>query len=357
MKAFFEKYKSYLPAAFFIGGFLFDLLTLSRIDESLQLIQQLIYLLVIGAFLVVEKMPKTESFFSVGKKSKIWSYRHEATHFLLGSLLSAYMIFYFKSSSIWNSFIFISLLAAILILNEFEKIKGLGDSIRFSLFSLCSASYFIILVPILWNYLGFLTFLFGVSFSGVFVYLYIHAISKYSQIEKKKIISHMLLPTLATHGLFVLLYIFRVLPPVPLSLEKVGIYHNIQKSGPEYQLYYDRPFWKFWQKGEQHFIAQPGDKIYCFTSIFAPAFFKDRVQMEWWLSTKNGWQKTDSVPLEISGGSEKGFRGYTFKSNYDAGDWQIRVVTSDAREIGRIYLTVEKSATPITNREWKVETY
>lgn len=357
MKSFLIKYRNYWPAAFFIGGFLFDLLTLSRIDETFQLVQQFIYLLIIGFFLVIEKSQKVENFFAAGRRATVWSYKTEAIHFMLGSLLSVYMIFYFKSSSIWNSFVFIIVMATLLVLNEFEKIKGLGDAVRFSLFSLCSASYFICLVPILWNHLGFLTFLFSIAISTVFIYAFIHQLKKYVHLEQKQIFLNIFLPSIGVHILFLLLYVFKLMPPVPLSIQKMGIYHDIKKTNNIYELSYDRPFWKFWQKGAQSFVSQPGDKLFCFASVFAPAFFKDHVRMEWWLKQKNGWSKTDSIPMQISGGADKGFRGYTVKGNYDPGNWQIRVVTSDDREIGRIYFTVEKTEDIQAVRDWKTDTY
>lgn len=351
-----DKNRRYFPAAFFIGGFVFDLVTLSRIDETFQLVQQFIYLAIIGAYLVFEKSQRVEAFFSSGRRATIWSYRTEAVHFLLGSLMSVYMIFYFKSASIWNSFIFIGGMAVLLVLNEFEKVKGLGDITRFSLFSLSSVSYFIYLVPILWKTVGFFTFIFSLAASAVFVYIFIHRLKKYEHIKGSHIFSRVFLPSMAVHVIFLVLYIFRLLPPVPLSVEKIGIYHDIKKANGEYQLSYDRPIWKFWQRGAQSFVAQPGDKVFCFASVFAPTFFRDQIKMEWWYGTGAGWSRTDSIPMQISGGNDRGFRGYTFKGNYDPGDWQIRVVTSDDRELGRIYFSVEKNAQPET-REMKLETY
>lgn len=358
MRQWLEKYKPYFPAIFFVLGFLFDLFTLARIDETFQLVQQFVYLLVIGILLVYEKSPGVERFFSTGRRVNIWNYRVEVIHFLLGALLSVYMIFYFKSSSIWNSFIFIGVMAALLVLNEVERVKGLGDVIRFSLFSLCSASYFICLVPILWQHVGFFTFLFSLTMSGIFIVFFLHRISKFDHLSNNYLFTRIMAPSVAVHVLFFVLYIFRLLPPVPLSIEKIGIYHDIQKTGGEYQLHYDRPYWKIWESGAQTFTAHAGDKVYCFASIFAPNFFKDQVRMEWWLKGKNGWTKTDSIPMQISGGRDKGFRGYTVKVNYDPGEWQIRVVTSDAREIGRIYVTIEKThqLSP-ADREFHLDTY
>lgn len=356
MRQWIEKNKPYFPAEFFIAGFVFDLVTLSRIDEDLQLVQQFIYLVVIGFLLIFEKSQKVEKWFSQGFLNKIWHYRHEGIHFLLGSLLSVYTIFYFKSASIWNSFIFIGSLSLLMVLNEFEKIKGLGGILRFGLFSLCSCSYFIYLVPIVWQHLGFFTFLFSLILSGIFYYCFFYLVSRYEHLTSKQLFIEVLCPGLAVHTFFFVFYIFGLIPPIPLSIEKIGIYHQITKSKDEYQLSYDRPWWRFWQNGAQTFIAEPQDKIHCFVSIFAPRFFHEQVRMEWWMKLAQGWQKTDSIPFQIAGGREKGFRGYTVKNHFDAGDWQVRVVTSDDRELGRIYLTVTKEAV-VSPREMRLETF
>lgn len=342
MRQWIEKNKPYFPAEFFIGGFVFDLVTLSRIDEGFQLIQQFVYLLVIGFLLIFEKSQRVERWFSTGFLQKIWVYRYEVIHFLLGSLLSVYTIFYFKSASIWNSFLFIGGLSALMVLNEFEKIKGLGGLIRFSMFSLCSCSYFIYLVPIVWQHLGFFTFVFSLILSGVFYYCFFYLVSRYQHITSKQLFIEVLVPGITVHALFLILYVIKFIPPIPLSVEKMGVYHQINKQQDQYVLQYDRPWWLFWQKGAQTFVAAPEDKIHCFVSIFAPSFFREQVKMEWFLQTKNGWQKTDSIPFQISGGRDQGFRGYTVKSRFDAGEWQVRVVTSDDREMGRIYFSVSK---------------
>lgn len=357
MRQWIEKNKPYFPAEFFIAGFLFDLITLARIDENLQLIQQFCYLMVIGFLLIFEKSQRVERWFSTGFLNKVWVYRYEVIHFLLGSLLSIYTIFYFKSASIWSSFAFIGALSALMVLNEFEKIKGLGGILRFGMFSLCSCSYFIYLVPIIWQHLGFFTFMFSLFLSGIFYYFFFYMVSRYEHMSSKQLLTEVLLPGIAVHVLFFVLYVVGYLPPIPLSVEKMGVYHQISKSQDQYVLQYDRPWWLFWQKGAQTFVAGPNDKIHCFVSIFAPNFFREQVKMEWWLLQPKGWQKTDTIPFQISGGRDKGFRGYTVKNNFDSGEWQVRVVTSDNREMGRIYLSVTKSPEVLSDREMSTEFY
>jgi hypothetical protein len=356
MKKLIENYKPYFPAMFFIGGFVFDLVNLDRIDEDLVLIIQFIYLSIVGFALWGEKSITIERWFSVGWRNKAWHYRHEAIHFFLGALMSVYTIFYFKSASMWNAFFFIGGLAAIFVLNEFEKVKGLGSVLRFSLFALCSCSYFIYLVPIFWQHISFFTFMFSLMLSGIFYLCFFYLLSRYEHVTSKQLAMEVLVPGVMVHIGFFLLYVFKFLPPVPLSAEKMGVYHDIKKVSGQYELFYERPWWLFWQSGAQSFVSGPQDKIYCFASIFAPDFFKEQVSMQWFYKEKNGWKKTDSIPIQIAGGREGGFRGYTVKSRYDEGDWQVRVVTSDDREVSRIYFTVKKDPNLIQH-EFKIDTF
>jgi len=56
---------------------------------------------------------------------------------------------------------------------------------------------------------------------------------------------------------------------------------------------------------------------------------------------ERGWTLQDTIPIKIVGGRELGFRGYGFKTRYDPGKWKVHVETTDGREIGRIYFTLE----------------
>src|SRR5690606_12177978 len=88
-----------------------------------------------------------------------------------------------------------------------------------------------------------------------------------------------LVPAGIVAGVLVALYIAKALPPIPLSAQYIGIYHEMERvkvdspdKDPEtkYVLRYERPWWKFWQNGAQTFYARPGDRIYCFVRIFSP---------------------------------------------------------------------------------------
>jgi hypothetical protein len=153
----------------------------------------------------------------------------------------------------------------------------------------------------------------------------------------------MVLPFAGIQVLFVALYFLRLIPPVPLSVTYMGIYHGIKKDGGHYELQYTRSKWRFWQHGDQTFSARPGDVIYCFAQVFSPSRFKDEIQVRWlYYDPRRGWSKADAIPLNIVGGREEGYRGVTKKENYQPGDWRVVVETRDGREVGRIGFTIEK---------------
>ena len=141
---------------------------------------------------------------------------------------------------------------------------------------------------------------------------------------------------------FLVFYFFRLIPPVPLSIPFIGVYHAVEKTQDTYRLSHERPPWRIWHHGDQEFLAQPGDKVYVFFRVFSPTRFSDQVLVRWyWKDGARGWTLQDSIAIKIVGGREQGFRGYGFKTNYQPGEWKVQVETTDAREIGRVYFDLE----------------
>jgi hypothetical protein len=98
-----------------------------------------------------------------------------------------------------------------------------------------------------------------------------------------------------------------------------------------------------WHHGDQLFLARPGDRIFCFTRIFAPRHFRDGLKVRWaYLNPSHGWTGTDAIPLTISGGQEHGWRGVAYKRNFVPGRWKVNIETDDGREVGSIRFTVEE---------------
>jgi hypothetical protein len=356
MRQLYKKYHGYLPASFFIGGFIFDLLTTDRIDQSFSLIQQALYLFLIMILLYWEVITPTIFLKEDSFLNKVWTFHVEVLHFLFGSLLSLYAIFYFKSSSLITSFVFMAFLASILIINELPRFQKSGIVVRSSLFALCLSSYFIYLIPVLTGKIGFFPFIFSMTLS-MCLFLFLCTRIHIRKADKKWLHQKVLLPGIVIQTLFVVLYVTKLLPPVPISLKYIGIYQDINKQNGDFYLNYERPWWKIWQSGAQTFVKREGDKIYCFVSIFSPTQFKDNVQLVWYLKNKQGeWSRVDQVTLPILGGRDQGYRGYASKANFELGKWQVRVITSDLREVGRVSFEVVDAELG-SQRKWLQDKY
>jgi hypothetical protein len=339
-EVFYNRHKEVFPAFFFFSGFFFDILTLGRIDELSNILIQLLYLGLASCLLVLE----FSDFINKKQKNKLLyylqKYHQETFHFLLGSLLSAFALFFFKSSSIANSFLFIILFIVILVVNEFKAFQKLGKVIRFLLLLLCYICYFILLVPIILGIINSFVFMGSIALSALFLFGFYKFLSKLEiipEMEGKRII---LFPGSAMISGFIILYFLQIIPPVPLSLEKIGIYHKVERAYPVYKLYHERPWYRFWQTGDQRYIARPGDKLFVFVRIFSPGGFSDAVVLHWMKDVNGTYKTSDRIRINIKGGRGKGYRGISFKSNYETGQYRVKVETLSGLEIGRINLEV-----------------
>jgi hypothetical protein len=338
-----QRYERYFPAAFFVGGFVFDVFTLGRIDDLFNIVQQGTYLVIIGVMLAYELVARERKVEFTGWKGKAWEYREFVVHFLFGSLLSAYTLFYFKSASIMTSFAFLVFMVGLLVINEFESFQKLGLGVKFALYSLCMTSYFAYLVPIVLGSVGSIPFLLSLAAKSAIWLILLRALS--ARIADRMVLrNQILVPGALVQAVFLALYVAQAIPPVPVSIDYLGIYHSIEKENGQYRLGYYRPWWKIWQNGDQSFAARPGDKVYCFVRIFSPTRFRDQVKVRWLFKDRRGWQSSDAIPLEIVGGRNEGFRGFAFKANYQPGDWRVQIETTDGREIGRIAFSIEADA-------------
>jgi hypothetical protein len=317
----------------------FDILTTGRIDSWLTIAQQAIYLSVIAAILLHMFLQQTTAVPEPAVRGALtrwyYDYRSPLVHFLLGALLNLYAIFYFKSSSLLVSFGFLGLLVVVLLANELKRVKTLGLPFKFALLSLCFLSFAGYLVPMLVGSIGLGVFLLSMLAGSVPL-----AAAAWRMPREKFALARrqILVPLGCVVVGFLSFYLFRLIPPVPLSIPFIGVYHQVERTADGYRLSHERPAWRFWHNGDQKFLAQPGDRVYVYFRIFAPAGFADQVQMRWhWKDPARGWVPHDAIPIRILGGREQGFRGYGFKANYQPGEWKVQVETGDGREIGRVY--------------------
>jgi hypothetical protein len=354
----FKENERAVAAAFFAAGFVFDMLTAGRIDSWATIGQQAVYLAVIMAVLLQmfreQGLPAPEPAGMTRLRRWTYEYRGAAVHFLLGALLNLYAIFFFKSSSLAVSFGFLGILVALLLANESRRFKALGLPIKFALLALCFLCFFATLLPVLAGSIGLAMFLASMlagslPLAGAAWRIRRSAPERFALARRQ-----ILVPAGCVLVAFLGFYLFRLIPPVPLSIPFIGVYHSAERTAEGYRLTHEREWWRFWHNGDQAFLAQPGDKIYVFFRIFSPSRFADQVQVRWFWRAGGGiggWALQDAIPIAIVGGREQGFRGYGFKSNYQPGEWKVQVETTDGREIGRIYFDL--ALAPQAPRMWQ----
>lgn len=344
LKLYYEKNEGRIAPLFFIGGFVFDMITVERVDSWLTIGQQALYLAVVTAVLTQLFLeaggppPALESMPAL--RRSYHRYRTAIMSFFLGTLLNLYTIFFFKSSSLLVSFSFLLVLASLLLVNQFNRFKWLGLSFKFALLSLCGLSFCVNVVPIFFGQVGVAVFLISIGIGCLPVIALAGWIGSRSPDHFPRVRNQILVPFGLVLLAFLTGYFFRVIPPVPISIPFIGVYHAVERTEDVYRLSHERPPWRFWHNGDQQFRAQPDDKVYVYFRVFSPTRFSDEVRMLWFWKER-GWVLQDSIPIKIVGGRAEGFRGYGFKSKYQPGAWKVQIETNDGREIGRVYFDLQ----------------
>ncbi len=341
VKDYYHNHERACTAGLFVAGFLFDTLAVGRIDAPHNIIHQACYLS-LCAWLTGLEIRERQGAFSPPERFKTaWRYHEGATHFMLGTLINIYTLFYFKSASLLASLVFMLFWCALLGVNELRLFPGSGTTLRMTLAALCLVSYFGYLIPMLAGGIGPWVFLGSLAAAAAVWAPYVWRLQTYLPDRPQIVWRHALMPFLAVEFVFGLLYFSKLIPPVPLSLSSVGIFHEVRKTGDQYQLTMTRSKWRFWERGDQTFLARKGDKIFCFVSIFSPTRFRERLSVRWlFYEAGEGWKDSDAIPLEVVGGRDGGYRGFTVKTRHKPGRWRVVVETSDGRELGRIGLRV-----------------
>lgn len=323
---------------FFVGGFLFDSLTMSRIDNVLDLALQTFYLSMITVILVAQVAVQQGRWIPQGWITKFWHYETEAIHFFYGGLLSGYIVFYFKSASASRSAFFLILVAVLMVANEMPQVKKAGARLRIGLHAFCIVSFLNYLIPVLIGFMNHWTFAASVALAALAVGFMVKRLSGWYP-QRRSAMWTLGWPPVLVLIVLVTLYVGKWIPPVPLSLKYMGIYHQIARENTDYALSYPKPSWyTFWKKESRPFRARPEDVVNCFVRVFAPRRFTHQISLRWSVQDpRTGrFMISDRVPLAIHGGRGEGFRGFAAKSRHTPGQWRVEAVTEDDRIIGSV---------------------
>lgn len=338
--------KHYWLSLAFLLGFIVDNITLNRVDQLFDNLILLAYV-VLAMFSILflyaamaDKLP--ERWVPFARK-----YTPLLTQYSFGGLLSGMLIFYGRSGSWSDSWPFLLIILVGIFGNETIRNRASRLIFNLSLLFVGLFSYMVLIVPVVTGYMGPWVFI-G---SGVLALLIMHGFLKLLGLIVPNFLEIHIKSIIFSIGCifagFNFLYFANIIPPIPLSLKDVGIYHSVVRfDNGDYQLKYEKPaWWKFWQDSDDVFHPDAGGNVYCFAQVFAPTRLSTDIYHSWdyYDETKKEWVEHSRLSYPISGGRDKGFRGYTLIENFKDGTWRCSVETARGQVLGREKFKVDSS--------------
>lgn len=336
-----KPYERQLSALAMVGGFIFDNFAFGRIDHPAIQAVFVGYLLFAGASIALQHYFESRA----ERRGVPFRWRtlvSATTQFALGALWSAFLIFYTRSSAIVVSWPFLLVLFGIFVSNEIFREYHSRLVFTVVLFFIAVFSYATFVVPIVVGTINEFTFLLSdICALAVFtVYLLLLAILGRKRIWED--IGGLAIGSGAAFAAINLFYYLNILPPIPLAMADVGIYHRIERIDGGYRATGEPVPWtvKFGQPRTVH--LRPGEPLYAYSAVFAPIQLKTKIVHRWqYHDGKKGWVTAATIAFPIRGGRDNGYRGFTIKSNPKPGAWRVDIDTVDGRVIGRIGFYVQ----------------
>lgn len=341
--------KRYWLTVAFLLGFVIDNLTLNRVDQVFDNIILLTYVVLAAAALLLLYAG------TAGKLGEHYSpvvrkYAPLGVQFAFGGLLSGMLIFYGRSGALVESWPFLTVILAAIYFNETITNRTERLIYNLAIFFIGLMSYTVLVIPVLTGVMGPWIFIASGLLALMLMYGYLMALYRiiphFMELQAKIVVF-----TIGTVFVgFNFLYFTNIIPPIPLSLKDVGIYHSvIRLENDRYQLKYEEGrWWQFFRDSDTTFHPQPGGNVYCFAKVFAPTRLATDIVHNWEFKNPatGDWESYARLPYAIQGGRSDGYRGYTLIRNWQDGQWRCSVETARGQVLGRERFTVDSSEPP-----------
>ena len=343
-------YMRYISPLSLIAGFLADYyILLRRVDlwqSNLLLFSYIVISgLCIGLFALIE----------TGRLRHPWILKFTPflpviAQFAFGGLFNGFLALYSKSAAFAASWIFVALLAVLLLANERFVRFYMRFTSQIAIYFTALFSFLIFFLPVIFKKIGPLMFLASGIVSLVLVFLFLYVLSK----VVPEVVAQSRTQIARTIAIifigFNVLYFTGAIPPLPLALREAGVYHGASRVGDSYRLLAEpTPWYASYLRYNTVFHRAPGESVYVFTAVFAPSGLTTTIFHEWqhYEASLGEWQTQETIPFFIVGGRDGGYRGYSIKSGVTAGSWRVNVVTEFGQMIGRVSFTVAPSSAPV----------
>ncbi len=344
----YRKFKHHWLTIAFILGFVLDNLTLNSVEQVFDnsILAMYIFLSMASMLLLYAGSAQKLN----DRNSELArTYAPLFIQYAFGGLLSGMLIFYGRSGDWGQSWPFLLLILSVIYGNETIRNRSARLVFNLSVFFIGLFSYTVLIIPVITGLMNVWVFLGSGLIAICIMYFFVQALFK---VVPNFITLHLraIIFTIgAIYVTFNTLYFTNIIPPIPLSLKDVGIFHSVVRfENGDYQLKYEKgKWWQPFKNSDSTFHAAPGDNMYCFAKVFAPTKLSIDIYHRWEYKDANGkWVEHFRTSYPISGGSDGGYRGYTLVKSFNSGEWRCSVETERGQVLGRETFTVEKGVTP-----------
>lgn len=343
-----QRYERHISLGAVFGGFAFDLFFITGPDNIIDNLLLLAYLLLAAIIIVLLNV---RSRAQMDRKSRteplILLF---VLQFCFGALASNLLILYGKSGTWGSSALFIGLLVAFIFSNEFLKNRYAQLRLNIAVYYFLVLTYITIALPtFVLHSIGMQAFVISGLVSVIIIAAFLAVIFVF--VFKRKEQRRMWEVSALVGIIFMVfngLYFLNIIPPVPLALKDIGVYHTLVRDGTNYAATYEAPAWYvFWRDTSATYTAVPGKYAYCFSAVYAPGALSASVVHRWeqYDAVAKEWKPRSVVSFPINGGREGGYRGWSNKAGLTAGKWRCNVETTRGQLIGRITFDVVEAQT------------
>jgi hypothetical protein len=269
--------------------------------------------------------------------------------FAFGGLFSGFLSLYSRSAGYAASWIFVVIVAALLLGNERLSRFYVRVPVQVSILFTTLFSFLIFFLPVIFHQIGPWMFAASGLCALVLIALFLAFTIRLIPAVKKQLTS-CARAIAVIYIAFNALYFTNSIPPLPLSLKDAGVYHDVvhdTTAGDYVVTGEEEPWYDVIFPFDDVFHEQPGQSVFVYTSIFAPSGLSTQVLDEWQYDNAGKWVTEATIEYPIVGGRDGGYEGYSELLDPAAGDWRVNVITQYGQLIGRVSFSVVDATTSV----------
>ena len=331
LKDWYEHNERVVSTGSLMFGFVFDSLTLQRIDALRENVWIALNLLLVAVCIIILSRRKGEA----TGWGHFWTIN--LLQFGFGALLGAFFIFYFRSSALATAWPFLLIILLAMVANELFQKRYARLAFQLSFFYLAIFSFTIFLLPLILKSISAWVFVLSAVVSVGAIWLFIKILDRFAKekfLEEKTRVWRFITVIFVSINI---LYFTNLIPPIPLSLKDIDVYHFVSRDTEgNYLVTEEKKRWADYFRLHEEVHWSEGEPLYVYSAIFSPGSLNTDIVHEWQYKNEGGeWITSTRIPIFISGGREGGFRTYSTKYNLSPGLWRVDVETPRGQLLGR----------------------